>query len=75
MMNSPTGRTVKYSSLVAPVVGIILNDLRKPNSLSRQLLGKAMNKLMERKYDKVEIIDITDKVEISDDTENKTTDQ
>ena len=75
MMNSPTGRAVKYSSLVAPVVGIILNDLRKPNSLSRQLLGKAMNKLMERKYDKVEIIDITDKVEISDDTENKTTDQ
>ncbi len=75
MMNSPTGRAVTYSSLVAPVMGLILNDLRKPNSLSRQLLGKAMNKLLERKYEKVEVIDITDKIEISDDSENKTINQ
>ncbi len=74
-MNSPTGRAVKYSSLVAPVVGIILNDLHKPNSLSRQLLGKAMNKLLERNYEKVEVIDITDKVEISDDSARNTINQ
>ena len=42
----------------------IINDLRKPNSMVRQLIGKAVNKLLESKNKKVEAIDITDKVEI-----------
>ncbi len=71
IMESITGKAVGYTSLVAPVIGFIINDLRKPNSIVRQLIGKVAKKLLESRYRKVEVIDITDKVEISNDTNNK----
>ena len=71
IMESKTGKAVGYTSLVAPVIGFIINDLRKPNSIVRQLIGKIAKKLLESRYRKVEVIDITDKVEISNDTNNK----
>jgi len=64
MMESKTGKTVKYTSLAASIVAFIINDLRKPNSMTRQLIGKTVNKLLELKNKKIEAIDITDKVEI-----------
>ncbi len=64
MMESKAGKVAGYTSLAAPVIGFIINDLRKPNSMVRQLIGKAVNKLLESKNKKVEAIDITDKVEI-----------
>ena len=64
MMESRTGKAVGYTSLAASIIGFIINDLRKPNSMTRQLIGKAVNKLLELKTKKVEAIDITDKVEI-----------
>jgi len=70
LMGSKTGKAVGYSSLAAPVIGYIVNDLRKPNSTIRQLFGKAVNMIMESKNKQVEAIDITDQVEISD-TEKK----
>ncbi|GEM_PF-1646249 len=63
-LNSRTGKAVGITSLVAPLLGLIINDLRQPNSLSRRLLGMAVNKLAAPKYTKAEAIDITDKVEI-----------
>ena len=71
IMESKTGKAVGYTSLVAPVIGFIINDLRKPNSIVRQLIGKIAKKLLESRYRKVEVIDINDKVDISNDTNNK----
>jgi hypothetical protein len=67
---SKTGKVAGYTSLAAPVVGFIINDLRKPDSLIRQLIGKTLNRLLDNKYKKVEAIDITDKVEVLSDTDN-----
>ncbi len=64
MMESKAGKAVGFTSLAAPIIGYIINDLRKPNSIVRQLIGKAVNKLLESKIKKVEAIDITDKIEI-----------
>ena len=64
MMESKSGKAVGITSLVVPAIGYILNDLRKPNSIARQLIGKAVDKFLKLKTEKVEAIDITDKVEI-----------
>jgi len=71
VMKSRTSKAVGYTSLAAPVIGYIINDLRKPNSLVRQLIDKAVNKLLESKIKKVEAIDITDKVEVIDEGYHK----
>ena len=63
-MKSRTGKAVGFTSLAAPIIGYIINDLRKPNSIVRQLIGKAVNKLLESKIEKVEAIDITDEIKI-----------
>jgi hypothetical protein len=70
MMETRTGKAVGYTSLVAPVIGFILNDLRKPNSLVRQLAGKVVNRFLESKPEKIEAIDITDQVELLDEKNN-----
>lgn len=64
MMESKTGKVIGFASLVTPAIGYIINDLRKPNSIVRQLIGKAVNRLLESKNKKVEAIDISDKIEI-----------
>jgi hypothetical protein len=66
LMESKTGKVVGFTSLAAPVFGYIVNDLRKPNSIIRQLFCQAVNKLLESKNKQVEAIDITDQVEIID---------
>lgn len=63
-LNSRTGTAVGITSLVAPLLGLVINNLRQPNSLSRRLLGMAVNKLTAPKYKKAVAIDITDQVEI-----------
>lgn len=70
MMKTRTGKAVGYTSLVAPVIGFILNDLRKPNSLVRRLAGKVVNRFLESKPEKIEAIDITDQVELLDEKNN-----
>ena len=64
MMESKAGKAVGFTSLAAPVIGFIINDLRKPNSFVRQLVGKVVNKLLESRNNKIEAIDITDKIKI-----------
>ena len=64
-----TGKTIGITSVAAPIVGFIINDLKKPDSMIRALIGKAATKLIERKKSKTDILDITEKVEISNTTE------
>ena len=60
-------KAVGITSLAAPVIGYVVNDLRKPDSTIRSLIGVAYNKLLSRKTVEHEAIDITDQVEIIED--------
>ncbi len=67
MMSTKTGKTIGIASLAAPIVGYIINDIQKPNSMIRNLVGKTINRLLESKSEKAEAIDITHEVEVIDD--------
>ena len=64
MLETRTGKTIGLASLAAPVIGYIVQDLRKPDSLIRELTGGAFRKLIAYRRKKTEVIDISDKVEI-----------
>ena len=59
-----TGKTIGFTSIAAPIIGYIVNDLRKPDSIVRSLVSGAVRKFLPVKTDKVETIDITNEVEI-----------
>lgn len=67
MMSTKTGKTIGIASLAAPIVGYIINDIQKPDSMIRNLVGKTINRLLESKSEKAEAIDITHEVEVIDD--------
>ena len=66
-MSSRAGKTAGVASIVAPVVGFVVNDLKKPNSIIRALTKKAINHILPQRMEKIEAIDITDEVEIIED--------
>ena len=64
MFETKTGKTIGLASIAAPVIGYIVQDIRKPDSLIRELLGGTVKKLVAYRRKKTEAIDISDKVEI-----------
>ena len=64
MMSGKTGKAIGFTSITAPLLGYVVNDLRKPNSIVRGLIGGVIGKLIPSKSKKIEAIDITDEVEI-----------
>ena len=58
------GKTAGIAAVMAPVVGYIVNDLRKPDSLIRSLVGKTARKLLTARTKEKKAIDITDKVQV-----------
>lgn len=67
MMTSKAGKTAGVASLAVPLLGLIIKDLQKPDSVIRSLVGRGIDRLLESRRRKVEAIDITDEVEIIDD--------
>ena len=67
MLETKTGKTIGLASIAAPVIGYIVQDLRKPDSLIRELAGATVSKLIAYRRKKTEVIDISDKVEILED--------
>ena len=65
-----TGKAVGITSVAAPIIGYVVNDLKKPDGLIRTLLSSARNKFLTGKVEKTEAIDITDQVEIIEDKSN-----
>lgn len=65
------GRAVGITSIAAPLVGVIVNDLKKPDGFIRTLIGRTAKKLIEGKSKKTKAIDITDKVEVIVDDSDK----
>ena len=58
------GRAVSIGSLAAPLIGLVVNDLRKPDSIIKLLVSSTANRLLKRDVKKNKAIDITDKVEV-----------
>lgn len=71
MFTGKTGRAIGVSSIAAPIIGYIVNDLKKPDSIIRGLVGGVVRKFLPAKSGKIEAIDITDKVEILEDKGDK----
>jgi hypothetical protein len=44
-LSGSRGRAIGFSSLAAPIAGYIVNDLRKPDSIIRRLIGTAVARL------------------------------
>jgi len=63
-LSGKKGKTAGIAAVVAPVVGYIVNDLRKPDSLIRGLVGKTVRKLLAARTKEKKAIDITSKVEV-----------
>ncbi len=64
MCSGKTGKTIGLASIAAPVIGFVVNDLKKPDSVIRALTAATVRKLLPAKSDQPKAIDITDKVEI-----------
>ncbi len=63
-LSGKKGKTAGLAAFVAPLVGLVVNDLRKPDSLIRSLARKTVQKLLGVGTKGKEAIDITDKVEV-----------
>lgn len=72
LLSGRTGKAIGITSLAAPVIGFVINDLKKPDSVVRGLIGGVVRKLLPAKWEKVEAIDVTDKVEIIEDSSDRT---
>ena len=70
MFTGKTGKTIGFTSIAAPIIGYVVNDLKKPDSIVRRLIGGAVRKLLPDKTDKAEVIDITNDVEIIEDKDD-----
>jgi hypothetical protein len=66
MLSGKTGRTIGISSIAAPIIGYVINDLKKPDSVVRGLIGGVVRRLLPGKTERVEAIDITEDAEIID---------
>jgi hypothetical protein len=67
MLTGKTGKTAGLASIAAPIIGYVVHDLKKPDSIIRGLIGKTISRFLPAKPEKVEAIDITDEVEILED--------
>ena len=73
-LGGKAGKAVGITSIAAPVIGFIVRDLKKPDSILRSLAGRAIDRFLPGKSANVEVIDITEKVDaldIKEGTENE----
>ncbi|MCK4655423.1 MAG: hypothetical protein KAT85_00275 [candidate division Zixibacteria bacterium] len=67
MFTGKTGKAIGFTSIAAPIIGYVVKDIRRPDSLIRSLIGNVARTLLGEKTQKTEAIDITDKVEVIED--------
>jgi len=65
------GKAAGIGSLAAPVVGLIIHDIRKPDSIIRNLLSHTARRLLKANTKEPKAIDITDKVEVIENKKNE----
>jgi hypothetical protein len=67
MFTGKTGKAIGFTSIAAPIIGYVVRDLGRPDSVIRGLIGNVARTLLGGKAKKAEAIDITDKVEVIED--------
>ena len=63
-MSGKTGKVAGITTIAAPVVGLIVHDLQKPDSVIRKLVSQGLNRFLEYRREKRQVIDATDRVEV-----------
>ena len=63
-MSGKTGKVAGITTIVAPVVGLIVHDLQKPDSVIRRLVSQGVTGFLDYRREKRQAIDATDRVEI-----------
>jgi hypothetical protein len=71
LFETKAGKAIGISSIAAPLIGFVVNDLKKPDSIVRGLIGAAATKLLGTRSQRAKVIDITDKVKVVDDREER----
>ena len=59
------GKAVGFASIAAPIIGFVVNDLRKQDSIVRRLATTAVNRLLEHRPAENKAVDITDRVKVT----------
>ena len=65
-MSGKSGKWAGFSAIAAPIVGFVVHDLTKPNSVIRGLVSNLVTKYRTAHPRVSEPIDITDQVDIVD---------
>ncbi|MBN2226932.1 MAG: hypothetical protein JW763_06175 [candidate division Zixibacteria bacterium] len=65
-MSGKSGKWAGFSAIAAPIIGFVVHDLTKPNSLIRGLVSDLVAKYRASHPRVSEPIDITDQVDIVD---------
>jgi hypothetical protein len=64
---------IGFTAIAAPLIGYVVQDLKKPDSMVRSLVGGAIRKFLPEKSEQAKAIDIGDRVEVlesSDETQS-----
>ena len=62
---------IGFTAMAAPLIGYVVQDLKKPDSIVRSLVGGAIRKFLPEEPGKPVAIDLTDKVEILESGDDK----
>ena len=60
-----SGKAIGFASIALPLIGYAINDLKKPDSLIRGLIGRSVRMLLPGP-EKRKMVDISDTVEVRD---------
>jgi hypothetical protein len=72
ILTGGSGKTIGFTSIAVPVMGFVLNDIMKPDSVVRALARGVIEKLIPTKAEKTGSVEITGDVEILSDPESGT---
>jgi len=67
------GKAAGLGAVAAPLVGLVIEDLKSPDSLIRDIWSRTRGKLLRGRVIEREAIDITDQVEVLDDEHDSKT--
>jgi hypothetical protein len=58
------GRTIGFTSLAAPITAYIVNDLKKPDSIIRRLIGSTVTRIRLSSQGRKKELDVGDQAEV-----------
>lgn len=62
-LSGKSGKAIGFTSIAAPIAAFVINDLKKPDSVIKQLVGAAV-KMLPSRTKNAQQLDISDQAEI-----------